>query len=148
LRIEREAGFTLLELIVVVVIMGLMLGLVLSNGPMRSKRLAEAAAVRNMVQGLRDAAARAIAQDRMTVFRLDPSSGVWREGTRHGLIPASTHVGFHGVTAQRIGAITFAPDGSASGGTITLARAGAADVQVITVDWLTGRIRVDAPKSR
>lgn len=145
MRIERDAGFTLLELIVVVVIMGLMLGLVLSNGPMRSPRLAEAAALRNITQGLRDAAARAIAEDRTTVFRLDPSSGVWREGTRRGRIPVGTRIGFHGVRAQRIGAITFAPDGSASGGTIILSRTGTSDVLMIRVDWLTGRIRTDAP---
>ncbi|MDD2876661.1 MAG: GspH/FimT family pseudopilin [Acidiphilium sp.] len=141
---ETDAGFTLLELIVVMVIMGLVLGLVLTHGPMRSPRLAEAAAVQDIAQGLQDAASRAIAQDRTTKFQLDPQTGVWREGARHGTIPAGTAIGFHGVAAGRMGTVMFAPDGSASGGRITLASAGG--VRVIAIDWLTGQIRIDAPQ--
>jgi general secretion pathway protein H len=145
---EPDAGFTLLEVIVVVVILGLVLGMVASNGPMRSPRLAQAAAARDIRQSLQDAAARAIAQDRTTVFRLDPASGVWREGARSGTVPAGTHIIFHGVAgfAARegsLGTVMFTPDGSASGGRITLA--GPAGVQVIAIDWLTGRIKIDAP---
>ncbi len=138
-------------MIVVVVVVGLMLGIVASNGPMRSPRLAEAAAARDIVQGLRDAAARAIAQDRTTTFRLDPASGAWREGARHGTIPAGTRLAFRGLaTSNRrstpLATVVFAQDGSASGGRITLASP--AGVAIITIDWLTGRIRIDAPHHR
>lgn len=148
LRAEADAGFTLLEVIVVVVILGLVLGMVASNGPMRSPRLAQAAAARDIRQSLQDAAARAITQERTTMFRLDPASGIWREGARRGKVPAGTHIIFRGVTAVAvrkgsIGTVTFTPDGSASGGRITLA--GPAGVRVIAIDWLTGRIRIDAP---
>ena len=151
MRAEVDAGFTLLEVIVVVVILGLVLGMVAANGPLRSPRLAQAAAVRDIRQSLQDAAARAIAQDRTTVFRLDPARGIWREGGRTGTLPAGTQVIFRGVTgvAARkapVGMVFFAPDGSASGGRITLA--GPAGVRVIAIDWLTGRIKIDAPGPR
>ncbi len=138
-------------MIVVVVIVGLVLGMVASNGPMRSQHLAQAAAARDIAQGLRDAAARAIAQDRPTMFRLDPASGAWREGVRHGTIPAGTRIAYRGLAttdhrSSALATVVFAPNGSASGGRIVLASQ--ADVAVIAIDWVTGRIRIDAPRHR
>ncbi len=142
-----EDGFTLLELIIVMVILGLLLGLVVSNGAMRSPRLAQEAAARTIAQALRESGARAIAEDQTVRFSLNPATGLWREGTHHGAVPRGTLVRFRGVATGGAGVITFAPDGSASGGRISLTGAGMA--QVITVDWLTGRIRIDdAPPAR
>ena len=146
-RINGDGGFTLLELIIVMVILGLLLGLVVSNGAMRRPRLAQEAAARTIAQALRESGARAIAEDRTIRFSLNPASGVWRAGRHHGAVPRGTAVRFRGVALGSTGVITFSPDGSASGGRISLASAG--NEQVITVDWLTGRISVDdAPRPR
>jgi general secretion pathway protein H len=151
LRTNIDDGFTLLELIVVMVVLGLLLGLVVSNGAMRSPRLAQEAAARAIAQALRESGARAIAEDRTIRFNLNPATGIWREGAYHGVIPPGTVVRFHGLAGTAAGVITFSPDGSASGGRISLSGAGvsAGAEQVITVDWLTGRISVnDAPRPR
>src|SRR5580658_4343695 len=55
-------GFTLIELAVVLAIMGLMLALVVTRGPMRGPALQTRAAAAQIAQGLRAARARAIAQ--------------------------------------------------------------------------------------
>src|ERR1700722_5109848 len=64
-------GFTLIELAVVLAIMGLMLALVVTRGPMRGPALQTHAAAAQIVQGLRAARARAIAQNRPVIFGLD-----------------------------------------------------------------------------
>ena len=62
---RNQAGFTLLEMIVVIVIMAMVAGLVLVKQPWHSVGLNTDAAVRALTNGLRLARSRAIAQDRM-----------------------------------------------------------------------------------
>ena len=79
----REQGFTLIELIVVLVILGLALSLVLTQGPTRSPTVEFDSVVRQVTGALRLARSRAIADDRMVAvqfaprgFRLDQETAI------------------------------------------------------------------------
>jgi general secretion pathway protein H len=130
MRRREECGFTLLEMIVVLVVLGLVLGLVITRGPAHSQRLDVDAAAREVTGAMRLARSRAIAEDRIVTvvfgqggFRLDQEAPVdWSND----------------VFAAGDRAIHFSPDGGSSGGRIVL-RSG--DRQIaIGVDWLTGHV--------
>ena len=146
----RQAGFTLLEVLVVLAVVGLALGLVAARGPARSPSLEAREAAGELALALRQARGLAIASNRRVTFVLDVARHAYRIGdgpTRP--LPAALALSMtaaageagEGRTASGIG---FSPDGSSSGGRIRLA-AGAVG-RVVAVDWLTGRVTVaDAP---
>jgi general secretion pathway protein H len=143
---DLATGFTLIELIVVLVITGLLLGLILAYGPLRSPNLQIRGAASEVAQGLRVARARAIALNRPVSFLLDPTGHVYRiDNATPRLLPKDiqlamlTAAGKSG-PAQGVRSISFAPDGSSSGGRIALAENGLR--LLVGVDWLTGRVTV------
>jgi general secretion pathway protein H len=144
-----EEGFTLIELLVVLVMLSLTAGLLVGRGPARSPALDIRAATGQVAQGLRLARSQAIARNQAIPFVLDVAGSSYRIGDGppralpRGLGLSMTAVAGNTVGA-RIGAITFLPDGSSSGGRVGLST-GARHVWV-GVDWLTGRVSVrDAP---
>jgi general secretion pathway protein H len=140
-----RAGFTLIEMLVVLTILGLTLALVAAHGPMRSAGLEMHSAAGQVADALRLARTRAIASNRRTRFSLDPAQhGFQIDGGALHTLPAQLAVLISATGGpprrDRIGGIVFAPDGSSSGGSIELA-----DGQrrtLISVDWLSGRITV------
>jgi len=137
-------GFTLIELAVVLAVMGLMLGLVLTHGPMRSPTLENRAAATQVAQGLRSARARAIELNRPVTFSLDLAGHNFRidNAPPQPLPPALrlSMLTIAGKANQDTGDISFAPDGSSSGGRIELDGNGGR--LLVGVDWLTGRVSV------
>jgi general secretion pathway protein H len=122
--LAAQAGFTLLEMLVVIAVMALILALVTQFGPARSHRLEAQAAAQNIANAMRTARGRAIAQGQPVKL----------------VLPAVP--GWLSVTVQApAGGIIFAPDGSASGGRVRL-DGGGQDLTV-SADWLSGRVRVD-----
>ncbi len=140
----RERGFTLIEILVVLAIMGLTLTIFLTQGTTRHPATDLRAAANGIASGLRLARSQAIATDRPTVFVLDLADHAWRIGDTPprpfagGLAMTVTTVG--GAAGNRAAAIGFAPDGSSTGGRIDLA-AGQRQATV-DIDWLTGRVSV------
>jgi general secretion pathway protein H len=124
-----QRGFTLIEMIVVIVIMSLIAGMVLARRPWHSAGLDLDATQRALTAALRLARSRAIAQDRVVAVVTDNAGFVVDGGVRRALPPGETLS-----SAQMI----FTPDGEASGGTILLASTGAR--VAVTVNWLTGRV--------
>lgn len=141
-RSRAEAGFTLLEMTIVLVILGLALGLVALRGPMRSRGLELRAATEQLAETLRAARAEAIAGDHAVDVALQP--GGYRVGTgRFHPLPGIALSSRTLIGAAQPG-IRFAADGSSSGGIVAVADG--ARAARITVDWLTGRVRIaDAP---
>lgn len=134
---DPAAGFTLLEILVVLAVMGLALGIFVSRGPARSPALEVRGAASEVAQALRGARARAIAADRSVSFVMDAPRHQYRiEGEPPHAFPLALSVS---LTAPA-GAIRFAPDGSSSGGRVALADGG--HTTVVSVDWLTGRVRM------
>lgn len=133
----RAAGFTLLEVLVVLAVLGLMAALVVARDYGRHPGLEARAAALTVAQALRTARGRAIATDRSVLVSVNPERRALRIGEDPPLRLAPsltvTHLGGPGT-------IRFAADGSASGGTIEL-RDGTQRV-LVSVDWLTGRVSV------
>ena len=134
----RPAGFTLLEMIVVLAILGLALALVVTRGPPRSPGLDMRAAASLVARSLREARSQAIAANSPTAVTLDPATGSIAAGGRVVRLPPDVALSAPAAT------VSFAPDGSSSGGTVGLAGAGRRFV--VAVNWLTGRVSVtEAP---
>jgi general secretion pathway protein H len=140
----RTRGFTLIEMLVVLLIIGMALTVVpalLSSVPGARLR----AAADDMALTLKALRTRAIDTGRDVALVIDPASRSYAtlpDGARHAL-PAAVS-GVEVATAAPLPAggaavFRFFADGTASGGAITL-RSGDR-IAGITVDWLTGRVR-------
>ncbi len=132
-RASTSAGFTLIEILVVLVILGLALSIVAGFVPTGHATRDLASGTDTLANTLRLARARAIARQQPVLFSITAGGhGYAVDGVAHALPPA--------LTAAMAGApvIRFAADGSSSGGAIRLAAGG--QMRSLRVDWLTGRV--------
>jgi general secretion pathway protein H len=144
-RSYRCSGFTLIEIIVTLAILGLALVLVVGFKPPWSSGLGLKGTATELASGLRLARSEAIASNRPVALDLDPVGHRYRVGT--GAVrplPPNLSIELLTIVGERQGAgvgdIRFNPDGSSTGGRIALA-----DGQrrmAVGVDWLTGRVTV------
>jgi general secretion pathway protein H len=125
-----QDGFTLIEMIVVIVIMAMVSGLVLVKQRWYSPGLNTEASLRALVNGLRLARSRAIAQDR-EVSVVTVANGFAVDGRSTWVLPPDE--------ALSTSKVVFMPNGGSTGGTILLA-SGQRRIAV-DVNWLTGRVR-------
>ena len=144
LRAERSSGFTLVEMAVVLAVMGVLLGVVLTQARPRLAAAQPHAAAVELAASLREARAWAIRTGREVSFNLDLDAGHYQfaDQPAHAM-PSGIGLGFLGVArgvdeGSNTGRLFFAPDGSASGGTITLTARG--QREVIRVNWLNGLV--------
>jgi general secretion pathway protein H len=137
-RRGQNAGFTLIETIVVLVILGLALSIVAGFLPRRNATLELSAATARVTGALRLARSRAMAESRPVPFAAIPGGHGFRlDNAAVALGPGTTLV----MVQPR--PIVFAPDGSASGGSLRVSVDGRQSV--IQIDWLTGRVSVAGP---
>lgn len=141
-----ERGFSLLEVLVVVAVLGLATSLVVTRGPARSAGLDVRAAASELAQSLRATRMRAIVANRPATFRLDPAGGGFAvDAGPVRRLPVGMHLAMTADAASgradTAGAIRFYPDGSSSGGRIAVA-SGAARA-LVRVEWISGRVGID-----
>ena len=142
----RQGGFTLLELVIVltiaVAVYALLLGVPLRGGTSADLK----AAARTLASGLRQAQITALATRRDATLDLDLEQ---REFTVAGDkeptklpddIDLKLYTAESEVTSERTGAIRFYPDGSSTGGRITVTSG--KRQYLVDVDWLTGRVTI------
>lgn len=138
-------GFTLLEMLVVLALLGLSLGLVLGAGRPVPAGTAARTAAGEIAGALRLARSQAILGNRPVVFTLDLASRRYRVGaTPDRALPPGLELGLLAAGSQVSGAsaggIRFEPDGSSTGGRVTVT--GGSRTVLVGVDWLSGRTTV------
>jgi general secretion pathway protein H len=148
LRPGPSCGFTLIEVLVVLVILGLTVALIVARGPARSAGFDLRATADDIAQQLRLARSEAISSDRMTAFTWDAAHRRYETNrVAGGTVPPEVALAMTTATGGKPrpqDAIIFAPDGSSSGGRVVLDTGGRR--LAVVVDWLTGRVVVaDAP---
>jgi general secretion pathway protein H len=144
----REAGFTLIEAVAVLAIIAALAGLALPRWPQGTTRpQLEAYALRAaaVLKADRNAAIRARARVQTIV---DPATREIASGAGAGAVLIPADVAFEAMVSETCAgrtnrsAIEFLPSGMSCGGTIALARPGAA--YHVRVNWLTGGVEIVA----
>ena len=153
-RRAGAAGFTLVELLVVLLIMGLMASIAAPYFGRLAPRLEAKATARQVVSLLRSARGVAIRDNRevAVVVDLDSRSLIIDSG-RGMTVAEGLGLQLLTGTAELIddgsGRIRFYPDGTSTGGRVTISDPGSdSDTDAgrdfnVRIDWLTGRVAVD-----
>lgn len=145
---DREAGFTLIEAVCVLAIIGLLAALILPAIPRatsQSRLAGYAIDIAALLKGDRNAAMR---NHTAVATSLDPEARTVQSGATAAAVEIPEDVTFAALLAQRcegrpVGStIDFFPSGASCGGTIALSRQGFG--YQIRVNWLTGGVEVVA----
>ncbi|RYB04089.1 GspH/FimT family pseudopilin [Lichenibacterium ramalinae] len=132
------AGFTLVELLVTMAILGGVMALVVAARP-RAATLRLDATARAIASGLRAARARAMLSGTEATFVLDGAARTYGPPRDPRPLPADMAVAVAVASSERdhdAGAFRFYPDGRCTGGSLTISLGDRA--VLVTVDWLTG----------
>ncbi len=141
----RQAGFTLLEMLTVLVIVGMATSLVALSVSRRSDRMTISALAVEIASRARATRSMAIETGRDATLSIDLGRrNIASAGRRsHLTIPADVDLDVVASFAEQRGgfsAIRFFPDGASSGGTIRLSQSGSS--YEIRINWFTGRVHV------
>ena len=142
----RERGFSLLELVVVLVIAGVAFSLVLAFSGKGASAADLKASARAVASGLRAAQSTAMSTRREALLTLDVDTREFQftgdtrthrlpEGIDMKLFTAQSEV-----ESAKKGSIRFYADGSSTGGRVTVASG--ERKYLVDVDWLTGRVTI------
>ncbi len=145
-RQNTKDGFTLIELLVVMAIIALLLTVMPIGLSRMMPSMEVQAAARQMSAALRNARSTAIRDNREATLTLDLETRRYRltghpreydidEDIEVKLLTAASEL-----EGEEIGNIRFFPDGTSTGGRVTLRGGGVA--YDVLVDWLTGRIDI------
>jgi general secretion pathway protein H len=143
--VRRMCGFTLLEVIVTLAILGFALVLVTSYKPPWSSALGLRGTASELASGLRLARSEAIVSNRPVALDIDLAARRYRVGSgAERPLPSNVSIELLTIAgesrAANVGDIRFNPDGSSTGGRISLVDGKRR--LAVGVDWLTGRVTV------
>jgi general secretion pathway protein H len=132
-------GFTLIEMLVVLAILGAALAVTVAALPQRGGGVDLAAAADGVASALRLARARAVAAGHPVAFALAGDGRSYTVESRTQPAPPAVQFSMTGPTAIR-----FDPGGGSSGGGVRVT--GPHRALEVRVDWLTGRVAIaEAP---
>jgi general secretion pathway protein H len=145
----RAPGFTLVELLVVMVIMALVLGLVATSLSRSISGAESRVAARKIVAALRYTRTQAILQHSEQVFSVDTKSRSYSAPGRPAVqLPEGVDIllttARSEVTSESVAGIRFFPDGGSTGGRVDLVIRGRE--YIINVAWLTGEASLELPE--
>jgi general secretion pathway protein H len=146
-RRAPEAGYTLLEMLVVLALVGLGTagtGYVIAHHAPGLQLKASSTTVAALMRQARSEAIRDNRERRVILDLVDRTAQVDTTGKEHvldGVIGMSVETAASELQTERHAAIRFFPDGTSTGGRVTLL----ADAQAyeIRVNWLTGNVEVN-----
>ena len=143
---HRARGFTMLEMLVAITIVGLLLAVTVPASARFYESIQYRQAVRDVITALASARYRAINTGRAQDVTVDPRGN--RLGTNGEVtsLPEGFEVAVHSageLNRDSLGVIRFYPEGGSSGGGIDLEREDGSGVR-ISVDWLVGRVSQEA----
>ncbi len=143
---SRQRGFTLIELIAVLMLMALIAGAVAFSLGSNLKGVKTRAAVRDLTAAMRYTRGLAIIQHEQRALEIDVDARTYQapgrplielpEGLDMKLLTAAKEQ-----TGDSKGLIRFFPDGSSSGGRVTLKRQD--HEWRVEIAWLTGEVRME-----
>ena len=144
----RSKGFTMIEMIVVIVLIGIVASVVTFSFTRTLAGARIQAASNDLVAGLRYTRGQAIVKGEQKVLLLDLEKNTWlapgkdeRELPKDMVLRLTTAQ--QELTGDKAGGIRFFPDGSSTGGNIAIVL-GEREWR-INVGWLTGEITLDKP---
>ena len=139
-------GFTLLELLIVLAILGLTTALAVPMFARAMPDLQAKAAARDVAAMLRSARSLAIAENREVAVVVDLDrrfvdlAGVRSEAIKPG-IALDLYTAMQELTGRRAGGIRFYPDGTSTGGRVRLSTT--THKYDVVVDWISGRVTIN-----
>jgi general secretion pathway protein H len=144
-RPRRVAGFTLLELLVVLVLMALITGMAIPLISAGTPGAQIKAASRELIAGLRQAREQAIVSRQPAALTIDVQTRRFQISgqPRAFQLPGKLQIGLYVAEVEdngKLGSFIFYPDGSSTGGRVTVSLDG--QTNRIDVDWLTGVARL------
>jgi general secretion pathway protein H len=140
-RLARS-GFTLVELLVAITIVGLVMTASVPASVRFYESMQYRQAIRDVITTLASARYRAINTGKTQDVLLNTETKVLRLGSDTQQLPAKFNIAVHSareLNRDTEGVIRFYPEGGSSGGEIDIAKPNRSGVK-ISVDWLVGRV--------
>jgi general secretion pathway protein H len=139
------AGFTLIEMIMVIAVLGLMMALVTLSGTPVSPAVHARAGAEVLAGALRAARSEAVTANRSVEVNFDLARHSFQWGRRPAeILPADLSLSLltskEELVSGASGHIRFNPDGSSSGGRVSVA--GGNRMWWVGIDWLSGRVSI------
>jgi type II secretion system protein H len=150
---SRESGFTLLEVVITTVLLGIATALIVAHWRSFGEAQAQRHMAQELVSTLRNAQVCSVAElatyrvditsTQIKTYRLTPATGT--AVLKQTLKTTSKNVSLGSIafedTSGATGAsVFFYPKGSASSGSVVVRRAGSAKTYTVTVEGLTARV--------
>lgn len=145
MQFKKSRGFSLLELLVVMLIMTLIAGVVMPNYANSMTNLDLRRSVRHVATLLKESRNIAIFQAKTVHFEIDENTNSYRSemGLQSYSIPAGIEMQLEGSSGSNSGdtsSIAFYADGTTTGGVISVRSD--RNSFVVAVDWLTGDVSI------
>lgn len=145
--VQSQDGFTLIEISIALAIAGLVMAMLVPNMAPAIARARLYSATRDVASALRHARGQAVVRGEEALFELDTRFHHYRlTGSRKvHVLPEDIKLGLYTSTEETTepgaGRIRFYPDGSSTGGRVTLIAGGLE--KRIDINWLTGVVSQD-----